>query len=119
MLHTALNAPQIELDLAQGGRIHRLREMYWRGTYRQAVVYRDIAGCGQDSLTGHAADFCALLAASDPFIQPDELIVGSRLALPRDREALDLGYYNPHYPPGYATLLRMGLPGIRDHAHAI
>jgi formate C-acetyltransferase len=125
MSHTALSAPQIKTALAPHGRVRRLREMYWRGTYRQAVVYRQIAGCGEDTLTGHAADFATLLAASDPFIQPGELIVGTRLAVPasegtgeEDRWSIDLGYYNPHYPPGYATLLRLGLPGLRDHARA-
>jgi pyruvate-formate lyase len=125
MPHSASNAPQIETDLAPHGRVYHLREMYWRGTYRQAVVYKQIAGCGKDTLTGHAADFATLLAASDPFIQPGELIVGTRLAVPdpwstgeKGRDAIDLGYYNPHYPPGYATLLRLGLPGIRDHARA-
>ena len=65
---------------------------------------------------GHAEDFAALLEASDPFIQPDELLVGSCLAVPEDGDSIDLGYYNSHYPPGYATLLRKGLSGIRDEA---
>jgi pyruvate-formate lyase len=116
MLHTTLDTRPIALELAPQSRTDRLREMYWRGTYRQSLVWVDLAGCDQDTLTGHAGDFSILLAASDPSIQPGELIVSSHLALPRDREALDFGYYNPHYPPGYATLLRMGLPGIRDHA---
>ena len=30
--------------------------------------------------------------------------------------AIDLGKYDPHFPPGYPTLLRLGLPGIRDQA---
>jgi pyruvate-formate lyase len=103
-------------DLVPGGRVDRLREMYWRGTYRDAVVRRDIAGSGEEGLIGHAKDFAVLLAASDPTIQPGELIVGTCLAIPRDRKCLDLGYYNSHYPPGYPTLMRLGLSGIRDVA---
>ncbi|MFN2157111.1 MAG: pyruvate formate lyase family protein, partial [Anaerolineae bacterium] len=106
----------ISTDLAPGGRVDRLREMYWRGTYRDAVVRKEIAGSGETDLVGHASDFAAVLGASDPFIQPGELIVGTRLALPRDREQLDLGYYNSHYPPGYPTLMRLGLSGVRDAA---
>ena len=67
---------QIIDELDPASRIHRLRAQYWAGTYREAVTYKEIAGCGEDSLVGHARDFAALLSASDPFIQPDELIVG-------------------------------------------
>jgi pyruvate-formate lyase len=105
-------------ELVPGGRVDRLREMYWRGAYREAVTRKAIVGSGEEGLVGHARDFAALLAASDPFIQPDELIVGTCLALPHDREQLDLGYYNSHYPPGYQTLMRLGLSGIRDVARA-
>ncbi len=108
----------VALDLLPQSRIHALRERYWQGTYRQAVTWKPIAGCGDGTLIGHARDFATLLAVSDPFIQPDELIVGTTLALPCEREALDLGYYDPHFAPGYATLLRLGLSGIRDHARA-
>jgi formate C-acetyltransferase len=122
MLHTELarieDQPRIKLEFAPQGRIHRLREMYWAGTYRHGVAYKEIVGCEEDTLTGYARDFDTLLAASDPFIQPDELIVGSRLADPLDSEAIRLGYYNSHYPPGYVTLLRTGLAGIRDQARA-
>ncbi|MDF1516129.1 MAG: pyruvate formate lyase family protein, partial [Anaerolineae bacterium] len=62
-------------------------------------------------------DFASLLSASDPFIQPGELIVGSCLALPVDPEGINPGRYDPHFPPGYPTLLRLGFPGIRDMAH--
>jgi pyruvate-formate lyase len=105
-------------ELVPAGRVDRLREMYWRGAYREAVTRKAIVGSGEEGLVGHARDFAALLAATDPFIQPDELIVGTCLALPHDREQLDLGYYNSHYPPGYQTLMRLGLSGIRDVARA-
>ena len=108
--------PQFPFKLAPQGRIHRLREQYWEGTYRKAVIHKEIAGCGEDTQVGHARDFAALLSASDPFIQPDELIVGIYLAVPLDPTAIDLGKYDPHFPPGYPTLLRLGLPGIRDQA---
>ncbi|MCJ7548179.1 MAG: hypothetical protein MUQ30_00670 [Anaerolineae bacterium] len=114
----AQDGPQIAFKLPPQGRIHRLREQYWAGTYRRAVVHREIAGCGKDTLVGHARDFAALLSASDPFIQLDELIVGSCLTLPLDPEAIDLGRYDRHFPPGYPTLLRLGLPGIRDQARS-
>jgi hypothetical protein len=51
-------------------------------------------------------------------IQPEEWIVGSHLAIPEDKDSIRLGFYDRHYPPGHATILRMGLPGIRDHARA-
>ena len=111
-----LDDRQIELEPDLASRSIELREMYWNKTYHQALVRKEIAGCGQDTLTGHAKDFCRLLQASDPFIQPGELIVGSCLAIPHDRDGLDLGYYNRHYPPGHATILRLGLTGIRDRA---
>jgi formate C-acetyltransferase len=109
---------QLAFKLAPQGRIHRLREGYWAGTYREALARKAIAGCGEDTPVGRARDFAALLAASDPFIQPDELIVGTCLALPLDPDAIDLGRYDSHFPPGYPTLLRLGLPGIRDQARA-
>ena len=84
------DAPQVVFKLAPQGRIHRLREGYWATTYQEAMARVEIAGCGEDTLVGHARDFGALLAASEPFIQPDELIVGTCHALPLDREAIDL-----------------------------
>ena len=108
----------LTLEETLDGRIARLRDMYWQGTYRDAVVRVAVPGSGQDALVGYARDFAALLAASDPFIQPGELIVGTHLAMPEDPDALDLGYYNPHYPPGYPILLELGFSGIRDRARA-
>jgi len=106
----------LNLDLDPASRSHRLRDMYWEKTHEAAMVRRPIVGCGEDTLTGHARDFAARLEVSDPFIQPDELIVGACLAIPEDRERLDLGEYDSHYPPGHAVLLRKGLAGIRDEA---
>jgi pyruvate-formate lyase len=97
-------------------RSHRLREMYWQRTHTSAQVHRPVHASADPSLTGHARDFAALLEASDPWIQPHELIVGCHLALPEPGSGLDLGYYNTHYPPGHEILLRMGLPGMRDEA---
>ena len=107
-----------ELEPISGDRSLRLREMYWEGAHRQALVRKRVAGCREDTLTGHAKDFSALLDASEPFIQPGELIVGSRVAIPEDDDSFNLGFYDRHYPPGHATILRMGLPGIRDNARA-
>jgi len=106
----------IQLELEPKSRIFRLREMYWSKTHNKARVRKEMTGSGDNTLTSHAKDFQILLEASDPFIQPDELIVGSSLAFPQDRDSINLGYYNSHYPPGHETILRMGLPGIRDHA---
>ena len=110
------DGPKITFKQAPQGRIHRLREQYWAGTYRKAISRKEIAGCGEDTQVGHARDFAELLSASDPIIQPNELIVGSCLVQPLDPKAINLGRYDPHFPPGYPTLLRLGLPGIRDQA---
>ena len=40
------------------------------------------------------------------------------MARPTEDSHFNLGIYNPHDPPHYARLLRVGLPGIRDHARA-
>jgi len=106
----------LDLELDPASRSHRLRDMYWEKTHEAAMVRRSIVGCGEDTLTGHARDFAARLEASDPFIQPHELIVGACLAIPEDRERIDLGEYDPHYPPGHAVLLQKGPAGIRDEA---
>ncbi|MCH7945763.1 MAG: pyruvate formate lyase family protein, partial [Armatimonadetes bacterium] len=107
---------RLNLELEPGSRSHRLRDMYWQKTHDAATVRRPVAGCGEDTLTGHARDFASLLEASDPFIQRDELIVGACLATPEDGEKIDLGEYDPHYPPGHAMLLTRGLAGMRDEA---
>ncbi len=106
----------IQLELEPTSRIFKLREMYWNKTHDRARVRKERTGAGKKTLTGHAKDFAILLEASDPLIQPHELIVGCSLASPPDRDSINLGYYNTHYPPGHETILRMGLPGIRDHA---
>jgi pyruvate-formate lyase len=108
----------IDLVLQPDSRSARLREMYWSQAYLQALIPTLITGCGENTLTGHAKDFAALLDASSPRIQPHELVVGCCLVVPEDKERIDLGYYDRHYPPGHATLLRLGLAGIRDRARA-
>jgi formate C-acetyltransferase len=106
----------LELDLKS--RSYRLREKSWQGTHQAAQHTRPIAGCGEDSLVGHARDFATLLDASQLSIQDDELIIGGCLATPAEGSQFDLGIYDPHYPPNYTRLLRVGLAGIRDHARA-
>ncbi len=106
------------LELAPESRVNRLREMYWNGTHESKRIRKPIAGSGMDSLVGHAMDFAALLRVSDPVIQPDELIVGCALAVPEDKDSIDLGYYNGHYPPGHANTLSKGFTGLRDEARA-
>lgn len=108
----------LNMELDPSNRVGRLREMYWAKTHLAAFVRKAVVGCGENTLTGHARDFAALLEASDPFIQPDELIVGCCLAVPSDRTAINLGYYNSHYPPGHKVILHKGLAGIRDEARA-
>ncbi len=104
------------LELASDSRSFRLREMVWNGTHEAAVHTRLIVGCGEDTLVGHARDFAAVLEASEPFIQDDELIIGGCLATPEEGSDFDLGYYDPHFPPGHEIILNVGLAGIRDHA---
>jgi formate C-acetyltransferase len=104
------------LDLDPQSRCARLRDAYWQRRHYQALAIRPLKGGGDGSLVGHARDFAMVLAASEPQIQPDELIVGSVLAIPEDYHLLDLGYYNTHYPPGHELILRLGLRGVRDQA---
>jgi len=106
----------IQLELNPTSRSFMLRDMYWEKSHNKALVRKQTTGSGENTLTGHAKDFATLLEASDPFIQPYELIVGTALAIPQDRKSIDLGYYNSHYPPGHETILHMGLAGIRDNA---
>jgi|TARA_B100000315_G_scaffold253669_1_gene292969 formate C-acetyltransferase len=104
------------LELDPNSRIHQLREMHWQKTHEAAMVRKPVLGSGEDTLTGHAKDFASLLEASDSFIQPGELIVGACLATPEAAEQINLGEYDPHYPPGHAMLVAKGLPGMRDLA---
>jgi pyruvate-formate lyase len=104
------------LELAPDSRIFRLREMCWNGTHDAAMHTRRIIGCGEDTLVGHARDFRAILEASEPFIQDDELIIGGCLVTPEEGSHFALGHYDPHFPPNYATILRVGFTGIRDNA---
>ena len=107
---------EIKLDIAPEERGYRLRQMHWDKTHEEGVKVAKVIGCGENTVIGHARDFAALLERSKPFIQPEELIVGCCLAVPEDRDLINLGFYDPHYPPGHAILLRKGLPGIRDEA---
>jgi pyruvate-formate lyase len=105
-----------ELELRPNSRSFRLRERYWRGTREVLPDEEPIAGCGEDTMTGHARDFAALLAASEPSIQGDERIVGGCLVMPPAGSNLNLGKYDPHFPPGHETILSLGLAGMRDTA---
>jgi pyruvate-formate lyase len=104
------------LELAPGSRSYRLREMCWSGTHEAAMHKKRIVGCGEDTLVGHARDFAALLEASEPFIQDDEMIVGGGLVTPEEGSEFNLGHYDPHFPPNHAAILSAGLAGIRDSA---
>ena len=104
------------LELASDSRSFRLREMTWNRTHEAALRTKLIVGCGEGTLVGHARDFAALLEASEPFIQDGELIIGGCLVTPEDGSDFDLGHYDPHFPPSHATILSMGLAGIRDNA---
>jgi pyruvate-formate lyase len=104
------------LELAPSSRVYRLREMCWSGTHEAALQRRRIVGCGEHTLVGHAKDFRALLEASEPFIQDDELIVGCCLVTPQEGSELDLGHYDPHFPPNHEAILKVGLAGMRDGA---
>ena len=108
----------LDLNLEETSRSHRLRRHYWAGDYMAAREERPVEGCGQATLTGHGLDFAALVDVTRPHIGPDELIVGACLAVPVGDTGLDLGEYDPHYPPGHATIIAKGLSGIRDEARA-
>ncbi|MBD3182187.1 hypothetical protein GF312_07840 [Candidatus Poribacteria bacterium] len=110
------NYTEIKLDIDPNGRSYKLREMYWTKNHNKGLARKKVEGSGEKSLVGHAKDFAILLEASDPLVLDDELIVGCAMALPEDRNSIDLGYYNSHYPPGHETILKMGLPGMRDYA---
>lgn len=112
----AIAMDETSLITSERSRAARLRAAYWERRHHGARVRKPIVGSGDSSLTGHAIDLCRILEASEPQIMPDELIVGSALAVPEDPSALDVGYYNPHYPPGHATIMALGLAGIRDRA---
>lgn len=116
-MHTATQ-PEGEnrWKLSSDSRIFKLREMYWDKTHCEALICKPIVGSGEDTLSGHAKDFAALLEASNPFIQSNELIVGCCLAVPDNKKSINLGYYNAHYPPGHAIILNKGLKGILDEA---
>jgi len=105
-----------ELELVPSSRSFRLREMCWNGTHEAALHKRRIVGCGEHTLVGHARDFAALLEASEPFIQSDELIIGGCLPTPEEGSDFDLGLYDPHFPPNHGTILAVGLAGMRDKA---
>jgi formate C-acetyltransferase len=111
------SAALLNLELDPSSRSYRLRQKHWQNTHEAAVVTKPVVGSGEDTLVGHAHDFAALLEASDPFIQDEELIVGAQLATPENADEINLGEYDPHYPPGHAMLLSRGLPGMRDKAH--
>jgi len=97
-------------------RVRRLRDAYWRKEYRSATATKPIRGSGEESLVGYAQDFAAVLEASDPSIEPDQLIAGVVLARAAEGSNIRFGHYNSHYPPGHANLLAWGWPGIRDRA---
>ena len=103
-------------DTPLSPRIHALREMYWAKTHAALTEAKVIEGSGDPSLVGHAKDFAALLEATPVQLQEHELLSGIALARPAEGSSLSLGYYNPHYPPGHHTVLRLGFSGIRDRA---
>lgn len=107
---------QDALELSSDSRSFRLREMYWNGTHSAALDEKLIIGSGEATMLGYAKDFAALIAVSEPFIQDDERIVGVCLAVPGDGSKLDLGQYDPHFPPGHQNILSLGLAGMRDSA---
>ena len=105
-------------DLALDSRSHRLREAYWEKSHLSAAHTAQPPRSDLDGMVGYARNFAALLDLSEPFIEPDELIVGGCLATPQDGSDLDLGFYNAHFSPGHRRILETGLPGMRDAARA-
>lgn len=117
--HTVQSCPEGTHVLNEGAlspRIRRLRDMYWAKAHEALVGSAVIKGSGDTSLVGRARDFAAWLEASKPQIQQDDLLAGVSLVRLAAGSSIDLGSYNPHYPPGHHNLLRLGFAGIRDRA---
>lgn len=105
-----------DLELIPGSRSHGLRDMYWNGDHEKQVTGKLLEGCGEETQVGKARDFVTLLEATDPVIQPLDMIAGVIPVRPTEGSSIDLGYYNGHYTPGHANIIRMGYSGIRDRA---
>ena len=99
-------------------RISLLRGMYWEKTHETFAETRDLKTGGDASLVGRARDFETWLEASPPQMQSHELLAGVLLVRFPNEGGLDLGHYNPHYPPGHHNLVRLGFPGIRNRAQS-
>ncbi|MDP6115379.1 MAG: pyruvate formate lyase family protein [Planctomycetota bacterium] len=97
-------------------RIHLLREAYWRKEYCDAAESKVIQSSGDESLVGRGLDFAAVLDASSPHIEPNQLIAGVAIARPAEGSNIEFGHYDGHYPPGHANLLAWGWPEVRDRA---
>ena len=106
----------VSFDLDPSGRSYALREAYWQKVPQSYLTTGVVAGCGEDTLVGHARDFAAKLEASPAAIPPRDLLAGVALIRPEEDSTLNLGHYDGHYPPGHAKLIRCGLTGIRDRA---
>ncbi|HGJ64910.1 TPA: hypothetical protein ENS27_05905 [bacterium] len=116
MIDDSIIVDNVVLGLEPTSRIYKLRQLYWNKAHNAGLIKKDITGSGENNLVAYAKNFSSLLEASDLFILPYELIVGCYLAIPKERSNLNLGRYDPHYPPGHELILNMGLAGIRDYA---
>ncbi|MBT4501387.1 MAG: hypothetical protein HOC74_26905, partial [Gemmatimonadetes bacterium] len=105
-----------DLELSPDSRSFELRQMYWNGDHEKQVTEKLLEGCGESTQIGKARDFVTLLEATDPVIQPPDMIAGVIPVRPAEGSSIDLGYYNGHYTPGHANIIRMGYTGIRDRA---
>jgi len=105
-----------DLELAQDSRSYKLREMYWNGEHERRLASKVLTGSGEPTLVGRAKDFAILLDETPPVVQPVDMIAGIATVHPAEESTIDLGYYNGHYTPGHANIIRMGYTGIRDRA---
>ena len=105
-----------DLELSPDSRSYKLREMYWNEEQNQYLVRKTLTGSGEPTLVGKAKDFATVLEETPPVIQPADMIAGVTAVTPAEGSSIDLGYYNGHYTPGNANIIRMGYTGIRDRA---
>jgi len=85
------------LDIDPESRSFRLRRMYWNAEQNAHLQSAVLTGSGEKSLVGRAKDFAIVLDATQPVIQPLDMIAGVALVSAAEGSSVDLGYYDGHY----------------------
>ncbi len=88
----------------------------WSGEQVRYLVSVRPPGSQGPSLVDRAKDFATVLAETAPAIQDSDMLAGILTATPAEGSSIHLGFYDGHYTPGNANLIRMGYTGIRDRA---